>query len=549
MGDSSMTAIRYDLRQGIMTDDALRRGGVSEELDNDKIETALRKILESRDFRASPRLAQMLTFIVEETLEGRGPYLKAFYIANQVFGRDENFDAATDPLVRVQANRLRKAIEHYYLTEGANDPVRISVPKGRYCAEFQSSGRAGTSSAVPAAPTIAVLPFATASAEDLDYFADGLAEELTTALARVENFRVVSRHSTRQYGKGGQDIRDIGQELAVRFILEGSVQRSVKAVRVTAQLTDASDGVQVWADSYSRKLQADDLFDIQDEIVAQVIAKVADTYGVIPRMLEKETRGKRTNDLEAYDSLLRFYHYQANLGLEQYDYARRGLLKAIERDPEYGPALAALAELACDNLTLRYHEPYDRLDEAYDYARRAISVDPECQQAHFGMALVQFQRRDRDECIRSARKIIELNANVPYYAGVAGWLIALAGEWEQGLEILEGSIEQNPFYPDWWNLAPFQYYFFKEQYEQALAAAERMILPGLPWDPLVRLASLARLGKTDEASAVLQQLNREFPDFAGYAHEYIHHYVFEEKHADLIYDALLEAGLTRADRE
>ena len=177
---------------------------------------------------------------------------------------------------------------------------------------------------------------------------DGLAEELTTALARVENFRVVSRHSTRQYGKGSHDVRDIGQELAVRFILEGKVQRSAKSVRVTAQLTDTTDGVQVWADSYSRQLKADDLFRIQDEIVTQVIAKVADTYGVIPRLLEKETRGKRTSDLEAYDSLLRFYHYQANLGIDQYDHALKGLLQAVDRDPEYGPGLAALAELMCD---------------------------------------------------------------------------------------------------------------------------------------------------------------------------------------------------------
>ena len=163
------------------------------------------------------------------------------------------------------------------------------------------------------------------------------------------------------------------------------------------------------------------------------------------------------------------------------------------------------------------------------------------------MALVQFQRGDRDECLQSAYRIIELNPNVPYYAGVAGWLIALAGDWEQGLEILEGSIAQNPFYPDWWNLAPFQYYFFNEQYEQALAAAERVILPGLPWDPLLRLAALTRLGKIREADAVLQQLNREFPDFAHYAREYIGAYVFEDSQADRLYSVLLDAGLTKTE--
>lgn len=491
----------------------------------------------------------MLRFIVSETIAGNQSRLKAFYIANMVFGRDETFDAATDPLVRVQANRLRKAIERYYLTAGVNNTLRITVPKGRYAANFQiakpeetsADGRART---VAATPTVAVLPFSTISRDDeQDYFADGLTEEITTALSQVENFQVTSRHSTQQFKESADDVRTIGDKLSVRFVMEGTVQRSAKALRVTAQLSDTSSGLQVWADSYSRKLRTDDIFEVQDDIAAQVTAKIADAFGVIPRLLERETRGKRATDLDAYDALLRFFHYQSHLNKKNYEWARRGLESAIEADPEFAPALAALAELACDNLTLRYVEPYDRMEEAYDYARRAVSADPACQLAHYAMAFVYFHRRERTECVRSASQVIELNPNAPYYVSVAGWLMALAGKWEQGLKVLRNSIKRNPFYPDWFNLAPFQYHFFRGEYEDALAAAERMILPELPWDPVSRLAALMRLGREKDAQGVLRQLNRDFPDFSSYAREYIASYVFLDEDVQTLYQALLDAGL------
>lgn len=506
-------------------------------------------MLASDDFANAPRLAEMMQFIVDETLAGNASRLKAFYIANMVFGRDETFDAATDPLVRVQANRLRKAIERYYLTEGASEPLRITVPKGRYSAAFETADTSATSrhketDTLSASPTLAVLPFTTISRDDQQgYFADGITEEITTLLTRVENFRVIGRHSTRQFKTSLDDVRSIGEKLGVRFVMEGTVQRSIKALRVTAQLSDTSSGLQVWADSYSRELTTDNVFEIQDEIASHVTATIADAFGVIPRLLEKETRGKRAPDLEAYDALLRFFHYQTHLGVDNYEWARRGLERAVERDPEYAPALAALAELACDNLTLRYREPYDRLDEAYSYARRAVSADPACQLAHYAMAFVYFHRKDRAGCLRSAAKVIELNPNAPYYVGVAGWLMALAGEWEQGLEVMRQSIERNPIYPDWFNLAPFQYHFFRGEFEEALAAAERMILPGLPWDPITRVAALTRLGRSEEAQGVLQQMRREYPDFRSYARDYIASYVFLDDDVDAIYKALMDAGL------
>lgn len=518
---------------------------MSSPIDTDEVRSALESVLESEDFSASPRMVELLAYIVEQTLAGEKARLKAFTIANEVFGRDETFDAAQDPLVRVQASRLRKSLERYYLTTGKDDPIRISVPKGSYGAEFSAVETVAEHTLAPAAdlsqtePTIAVLPFATIDRDDdQHYFADGITEEITTALTQVENFRVMSRYSTSNYDATGKSANEIGKDLGVRFLMNGTVQRSTKSVRVTASLIDAASGTQVWANAYSRDLNADDLLEVRDAIAKEVAARIADAYGVIPRMLERETRGKKARDLAAYDALLRFFHYQSNLNAKTLDWAKRGLERAVNIDPDYAIAFAALAEIACDEYSLRfdYSKPREdakqRLIDANDYARRAVSIDPACQLAQYAMSFVHFHRREKDECLAAAMKVIALNPNAPYYVGVAGWLVALVGEWDLGLETLRESFERNPFYPDWFNLAPFQYHFLRGEYDESLAAANKVIIPGLAWDPLCRLLALTRLGRHDEATAAHRQLSEEHPEFRSYARDYISAYVFSSEDTD-----------------
>lgn len=525
---------------------------MSNSTDSNEIRAALDRVLESEDFRVSPRMVELLVYIVEQTLEGRQSRLKAFSIANEVFGRDESFDAGQDPLVRVQASRLRKALERYYLTAGKGDPVQINVPKGGYAAEFVAvetvADSAPVESLLHAEPTIAVLPFATIDRdEEQRYFADGITEEITTALTQVENFRVMSRYSACNYDATGKNALEIGKELGVRFLMNGTVQRSVKSVRVTASLIDAANGSQLWANAYSRDLKASDILEVRDVIAQEVAARIADAYGVIPRMLEKETRGKKAQDLAAYDALLRFFHYQTHLNAETLQWAKRGLERAVAVDPDYAIAFAALAEVACDEYSLRYDyskrrdETKQRLADANDYARRAVSIDPACQLAQYAMSLVHFHRRERDECLAAAMKVIELNPNAPYYVGVAGWLIALAGEWDLGLETLRESFARNPFYPDWFNLAPFQYHFLRGEFEEALVAANKVIIPGLAWDPLCRLLALTRLDRRDEATAAYRQLTEEHPEFKSYARDYISAYVFADADIDRLLEAFVDA--------
>ena len=495
----------------------------------------------------------MLSFIVQRSLEGRTARLKAFNIAHHVFGRDESFDATTDPLVRVQASRLRKAIERYYLTTGAYDRVRISIPKGGYAAKFSIDDAARLPGATcvhfaTGGPTIAVVPFdMVTNGPDNSYFARGITVDLATRISEYENLHVINWHSSDDYDATGKDYARIGNELGARFVLRGTVQRENMRLHVSTSLIESGSGEMLWSRSYDRELSSEDILEIQNEIARHVVARLAGRYGVIPRLLEKESKGKNSPDLEAYDAVLRFYHYNSHLGTDNYQWARRGLEHAIQLDPDYSLALASLSELSWDNYILRYEEPYDSLEQAHDYARRAIATDPECQPAWYAMAFVSFLRKEKDACLQAANRALALNPTRPYSIATAGFVMALTGEWQRGLDLLKQAEDLNPFHPTWLNFAPFAYHYFAGEYEQALEFADKMRAPGVAWDPLSRMNALFNLDRNGQAVTAYEELHDDHPDFDAYARHYIGHLIFEASDADSFYETYRRVSELAAD--
>ena len=213
------------------------------------IRAQLERILQNADFRASDKQRNFFNFVVDETLDGRASQLKGYTIAVAVYGRAETFDPQVDPIVRVEAGRLRRALEHYYLTAGKNDPVRIKIPKGGYVPTFhtvqippsgaQTQPPERENSAPAAEPSIAVMPLLNLTGdEDQDYFADGLTEELTAEFARYQEFRVIAAQSTLRFKGRKVDPKEIGRDLGVRFLLTGSIQKDSKTVKVAIRLID-----------------------------------------------------------------------------------------------------------------------------------------------------------------------------------------------------------------------------------------------------------------------------------------------------------------------
>jgi TolB-like protein len=250
------------------------------------IRAQLEQVLASRTFAGSGRQAQFLRFIVERAAEGHLEPAKEYAIAVDVFGRSADYNPQIDSLVRVQASKLRNRLTKYYQTEGQEDSIRIEIPRGGYApvfhdqavsAEPSSPSRrryiwaAGLSAAVitagsflrprrsastPAPPvSIAVLPFTDlSSARDQGFFCDGVTEELTHTLARLNGLRVPSTISSSRYRGSGVDARQVGKDLNVHAVLEGSVRREGNRIRLNAQLIETRGGFHLWSETYDREV-------------------------------------------------------------------------------------------------------------------------------------------------------------------------------------------------------------------------------------------------------------------------------------------------------
>jgi len=518
------------------------------------IRDQLERILQSAEFRASDKQRGFLSFVVAETLADRSSQLKGYTIAVAVYGRPEGFDPQVDPIVRVEAGRLRRALEHYYLTTGINDPVRITIPKGGYVPTFQTVQKpsSGAKTTVPERkassptrrPSIAVMPLTNLTGDrEQDYFVDGLTEELTAEIMRCQDFQVIASQSTMRF-KGQQvDPRDVGRDLDVQFLLKGSVRRDSKTIKVTLQLLDTATDEQIWGESYRRDQTAADLIAVQEEIAHNVIGVVADQYGLIKRRLSKESRRKAPADLKAYDAVLRFYHYETELTPAAFEKALTALEQAIEIDPGYGLAWATLGHLHADNHALGFCEIKGSLEKALTFAQKGVALAPHNQFARDALTLVYFHRGDKELFLQHAEETIALNPNSPYVVGVAGWHMALFGEWDRGLTLLQKGMRLNPYHPSWFHLAFFMDYYRLGEYEHAFAEALKFNFPGVYLDPMMRAAALGRLGRQDEARTAVGEMLKLTPDFASRGRWLIGRYVKVDDLIDTIIEGLRKAGL------
>jgi TolB-like protein len=239
------------------------------------VHAELEKILTGEAFVHCERLKRFLRLAVEEVLQGRGGQLKEYLIGVEVFDRHHSYDPQTDPIVRVEAYRLRSKLEEYYRTEGRRDQVSIELPKGRYVPVFRkrepkiSEGNSN----LPKRRTIAVLTFADLSREkDQEYFCCGIAADIITGLTKLDGLCVVSRTAGFQFRSKAHDVRAIQRGLKAEMVLEGSVQKVGERVRVTVQLSSVSDGYHLWSEKYDREMK--DVFGIQDEISKAIVKRL-----------------------------------------------------------------------------------------------------------------------------------------------------------------------------------------------------------------------------------------------------------------------------------
>jgi adenylate cyclase len=523
---------------------------------DDDIRQQLEKILASPEFQNSPMLRDFLRFVVEQTLSGCAQEIKGYTVATEVMGRKADFDASKDTIVRIQGGRLRRALERYYLTIGGQDPIRIDIPKGTYVPTFHLTAReeAGVEASaaalddavltLPPGPSVAVLPLLNLTGDrKQEFFADGLAEEITNELARYQDLRVIAFQSTLRWKGLKLDAREVGRDLNIRFFLEGSIRKEARLIKITVRLVDTLNGLQVWGDQYQRQLRPDKLIALQEEIAQKVAAKIGSEYGIIPRNLSKESRKKPPESLDTYEAFLRFYHHVTVLTPETFGEALHVLEQAVTREPECGLAWSQLAQLYGLNYTLQFSPLKTPLEQALVFAKKGVSLDSQNQLVRATLAYLHFRLNERDLFLLEAEQAMALNPNSPLLIGYLGWLLALYGEWDRGLAILGKGIELNPHYPGWFRMAPYFYFYHQSRYMEALQEAQQFQMPQFFWDPLLRAAVLGQLGRAREAAqavAELLQLKQDFPTNGPFL---IGCYVKFKDLADALIDGLRLAGL------
>ncbi|MBV8903615.1 MAG: tetratricopeptide repeat protein [Acidobacteriia bacterium] len=406
------------------------------------VRSELEKVLASECFAQAERLRNFLRFTVEHTLKKPDQPLKEYVIGTDVYGRDASFDPRIDAVVRVDATRLRAKLNDYYATEGTNDPVRISLPKGTYTPVFSTQGLP-----IPAAKnqasdaSIAVLPFLNLSAAaDTDYFSDGLTEELIHVLAQIPGLRVIARTSAFAFKGRHEDVRDIGTKLRVRYLLEGTVRQHAGSIRVTAQLINCADGFHLWSRRYDHQLA--NIFEVQDAIACELARAIS-----VDMPSAKGSNAQRASgNWDAYQLLLKArFHWNRNTA-EGFRKSISYLQEALAVDPRYARAWVHLG----DNYNLLgmwgIWPPQKAFPQAKDAALRAIEIDPTLGDAHKPLAasLALYEWR-WDEAERGFRRALALNPadEQAYHALAMTWLLP-QGRFAEALDALQTAESLDP---------------------------------------------------------------------------------------------------------
>ena len=224
-------------------------------LRSELVQRHLEKVLVSAEMCRSRKLCQFLRFTVEEVLRGHGSELKEYAIAVGVFKRSREFDPGADPIVRVQARRLRSKLAQYYESEGRDEPIQIEYPVGGYSPIFVRRSPRVPERESTSTRRIAVLPFFDMGPEDSQAFTDGLTDELIHELSSWPGVSMVARASCFQFKGKSEDVRRIGEWLGVSALISGSVRKEGSRLRILVQLIDAESGLNVWSASYERELE------------------------------------------------------------------------------------------------------------------------------------------------------------------------------------------------------------------------------------------------------------------------------------------------------
>src|SRR5271166_3951000 len=377
----------------------------------------------------------------------------------------------------------------------------------------QVEEKQATRPALPDKPSIAVLPFANMSGDaEQEYFADGISEDIITALSKLPQLFVIARNSSFTFKGRNVHIGEVGKSLGVRYVLEGSVRKSGNRVRVTAQLIDSPTGGHLWAERFDRELT--DIFAVQDYVTTQIVSALAISLSAGER---RSIAAEHTDNPEAYDCFLRgreLWWVHARAANAE---AEKLLQRAIELDPGYAPAFAFLAAAKVNAYASGWvASPAEALEEADKAATLAVRLDERYPFALWALAGVRIWRRRHDEAVDAAERNVAYNPSFAEGQGMLGFILHYVGRSEEAVKCLERAMALDPYCPGMVLHFQAQAAYQLGRYPEAIVLLKRRILRNPETDASRALlaAAYGQMGMVEEAREAWRGLMRVNPDYS-----------------------------------
>lgn len=431
---------------------------------------------------------------------------------------------------------------------GQRSLKNISRPVPVYSVDWQlqhpaATGVLGGNLLLPDKPSIAVLPFSNMSGDpEQEYFADGITEDIITALSHHRWFFVIAGASSFVYKGRAVDVKQVARELGVRYILEGSVRKAGQRVRITGQLIEAETGNQLWAERFDRDLA--DIFSIQDEITQSVVSAIE------PEMLlieGKRAFRKSAGNLDAFDCCMRAMWHFSQLLPEQHGQAIALLRQAIKLDPNFAQAHMALGRTLASRVFYGWSNDIGSdSSESYQAAARAISIDDRDPYSHYAFCWASLLKRMHAQALAEAQRSIDLNPNFALGFFALGAIRVYIGHFREAIDALLRSLRLNPNDPQVGSVLYFigLAHYHQENYEETIHYCQLAVRPRRFYVGLrTLLASLGQLGRAEEAKSLLDEFNSLQPKEAQQVFEITTPYL-DLKYREHVMDGLRRAGVT-----
>ncbi len=529
----------------------------------------LARMFESSQFGANDRRREFLKYIVEETLAGRADRLKGYSIGVSVLGRPEDFDATSDPVVRLEARRLRRELEHYYLTDGRKDSLVITVPKGSYVPSFEfrdpfpkpvsASGRNNTSGkpvlrtpnrfllllvtlliAVSGylayqsyrteypqtdrettgtdlwggLPVVAVMPFnPLGNSVVTSVAARGIAEDITTDLARVQGLRVISYASTDGLSETSIDLIDEGRKLGATHVLRGSLQSMTDGYRLNIGLVNVDSRSEIWAKRFDYKTK--DRFDTQTEISREISATFS--IELFPELTSRieDARWTRRDARILYQQALDIIHPPSDPS--RFDAAQALLQRVVRLEPDAPHGHAGLAFAESHRTWFGLAPNTDEMrDVIKQHADIALEMDPVNVRALLSLGILEILKGNPQPAIEFGERAVEKEPSSSLAQAYLGMFLLYAGKPDQAITPLTRSLSLDPLNVrrPYRNILGVSL-FHAGQYQESVNALQENLDLGGPFGPhmmVYQAAGNAALGKFDEEMKILQGLSAMIAD-------------------------------------